>query len=433
MSFIHRASIISLLLLSLVSRAHAAPDVPALPDERAAPPPAGAAEPSAPPVAPRSVNDILEDARRDAEVKIAAKAPELAALAAAASSEAATIDEGDKLRTPDSPAFSLLGVSPTEIQKPTTPRALAVALSKFVTSDAMLEIPQSLAIEMAPFWFWSRDRLTYADYVAADRDQWWRNLSLSLATTAVDESGALSLGTGMRSHYAFDSGSTATCVEYDEQLEQLAGESALGAKDIVALRAAHTSGGVTDQAAFDADLRALQTIRAAVVTKAQKDLAKGLTDCAESGAARKYVLSFAAAMAWRFPSSQAENGDLVSQAYWATYSHKRGAWTFLGLGRIRFDEANRGWDGFLDLGARAIFSKQDYAAALEVIGRQQAFGTDVDDSKLMIRAALQVEYLIQEGTWLSVSFGKDFAAADAGTLFSLANLTTSFGDPQISR
>jgi hypothetical protein len=176
MSFIHRATITSLMLLSLVGRARAAPDVPPLAEAPAAP--EAAAEPNAPDRA-LLVKGIFEDARRDTEAKIAAKAPSFAALEAAASSEAAAIDEGDKLRTPDSPAFALLGVSPTDIQKPTTPRALAVALSKFVTSDAMLEIPQSLAIDIAPFWFWSQDRLTYADYVASDRYQWWRNFWLS--------------------------------------------------------------------------------------------------------------------------------------------------------------------------------------------------------------------------------------------------------------
>jgi hypothetical protein len=216
-------------------------------------------------------------------------------------------------------------------------------------------------------------------------------------------------------------------VAFDADM-QIVRESGVDAKHILTLRPAHTHDGNFDKARFNIDLSDLKAARDAVVTKAQRDLAEGLVACAESGAARKRVLSFAAAMAWRFPSSQAEKGDLVSHAYWVTFSQKLGSWTVLGLGKLRFDQADRVWDGVVDLGARAIFSRKDYAAALEVIAR---LGDDMTDPKYPIRAALQVEYMIDKGTWLSVSFGKDFGTGDGGKLFSLANLTTSFGDPKL--
>jgi hypothetical protein len=351
---------------------------------------------------------------------------------AAAAGEAARVDEGDKLRTPDSLAFSILGVSPTEIQKPTTPRALAVSLSKFVSERAMLEIPESLAIEVAPFWLWGHNRLEYEDYARSDAGQLLRNLSLSLGTTSADESGALRLATGVRSHFAFDRADAPRCEQYQAELQTLAGKVALGLskEEMQRLQAEHTSNGALDTEALTTALAELKAEKVKAELKAFEATSK---ECAAAATARPRVLSFAAAQAWSFPASQAENGDLISQAYWTTYAHRLGAWTLLGLGRLRFDEADRGWDGFVDAGARVIYTRETFAAALEGVGRKQAFGDDASDAELQLRLALQVEYLVQDGTWLSVSFGKDFAAADAGSLFSLANLTTSFGDPKISR
>ena len=342
-------------------------------------------------------------------------------LAANARAEAASVDEGDKLRTPDSPAFTILGVAPTAIAKPTTPRALAVSLSKFINEGAMLEVPSGLAVEVAPFWLWGLDRFELADYGDNDLGQLHRNLSLSLGTSSADTSGASRMASGIRTHVAFDRAPTPACWGYEKAAQTAL---ILSPAEMRSLRDEHTVDGTLDHASFDEALRE---------RKAQKvkDAKLVLGSCAAAAAARPRVLALAAALAWRFPSSAAKNGDFVSQAYWATYSHRVGDWSLLGLGRLRFDEADRGWDGFFDVGARAIFTRSTYAAAFEAIGRKQAFGDDASDADLQLRLALQVEYLVDGGTWLSVSFGKDFAAADAGSLFSLANLTTSFGDPEI--
>lgn len=416
---IRLAALLTVLILALANQARAQ-SIPASP-------PAAPATPAGSPAPAPSVADVFARAQLETQARLA----EVEMLAADAHKEVAAIDEGDKLRTPDSPAFTLLGVSPTDIAKPTTPRALAVALSKFVTSDAAIELPQNVAVEVAPFWLWPRDRLTYADFVKNDRAQWLRNFSLSLATTAADMSGAIGLAAGARTHYGFDSGSIDTCAKYDAELNKLAQLAAVGAKNTADLRAAHTRTGVTDEAAFQADLAKLKATRAATIEKATKDLAEDLVDCAEAGAARKRTLSLAAALSWRFPSAEAKNGDLTSQAYWATYARRWDSWTLLVLGRLRFDEADRGWDGFLDLGGRAIYSHERNAVAAELITRRHVFGTDSDEAYTNFRFALQFEHMINKGTWLSVSFGKDFGPGTEGAFFSLANLTTSFGDPTI--
>ena len=64
--------------------------------------------------------------------------------------DAEKVPEFDKIRTPDSPAFMLLGVSPTQIERPNTPREVVVALGTFVSKDS-LTVPEKLALEFSPY------------------------------------------------------------------------------------------------------------------------------------------------------------------------------------------------------------------------------------------------------------------------------------------
>jgi len=49
------------------------------------------------------------------------------------------------------------------------------------------------------------------------------------------------------------------------------------------------------------------------------------------------------------------------------------------------------------------------------------------------RAAIALDYSFKEGKWFTVSVGKDFLERDTGSLFSLANLTWSVGEPKVAK
>lgn len=374
-----------------------------------------------------TASSATADATLDAELGEAEQLEE------AAEEETITVPEGDKLRTPDSPAFAILGVSPTTIENPTTPGDLAVALSGFL-KDGSLLVPDSLAVEAAPFWFLNHDRLTYRDYADNDVGQLWRNFSASVGTTGVADDGSRALAVGARTTVAFDSAAGA-CRTFEAKLQELAGASAMGisVEAMLALRAEHTIDGVLNQDTFNAALLKRKKEREQAVGDTLDKLAKVRDECAKAATARRRVLSVAAALSWKYADSKLENSDFVAQSYWATYGHRFGTWSVLAMSRLQFDEADRGWDGFVDLGARAIVPRRKYAGSLEVIMRRQAFGDGAGDAELQLRVGLQVEYMIREGTWISAGFGKGFAAVDAGELFSVASLSASFGDPKIAR
>src|SRR2546428_11903804 len=75
----------------------------------------------------------------------------LASSALAAAGAAQTAPGGlEELRTPTSPAFVLLDLTPSAVERPTTPKALAASLLA-ATGDLQF-LPRNYAIDVAPYW-----------------------------------------------------------------------------------------------------------------------------------------------------------------------------------------------------------------------------------------------------------------------------------------
>lgn len=94
---------------------------------------------------------------------------------------------------PDIPAFSMLGSQPGELLRPSTPEALGVILSEFMSGNSLV-IPRSLAVEVAPFMLFKYNNLTLQDY---DRNAILYSLRISLGAVRSDSLEAaanLSLG-----------------------------------------------------------------------------------------------------------------------------------------------------------------------------------------------------------------------------------------------
>ena len=69
----------------------------------------------------------------------------------------------EQLAVPDSPASMVLGVSPTEIARPTTPAEFAVSLATAAEGSPNL-IPSNYALEVAPYWM-RYNSLSVTDYM----------------------------------------------------------------------------------------------------------------------------------------------------------------------------------------------------------------------------------------------------------------------------
>jgi hypothetical protein len=96
---------------------------------------------------------------------------------AAAQSTAPTLGS---LRTPPSPAFTVLGIEPSAVERPMTPSDVALS---FINKIRQGTIPRDYAVEASPYWLVSQPNLSWQNDVTRNLgESVARTLSLSIAT-----------------------------------------------------------------------------------------------------------------------------------------------------------------------------------------------------------------------------------------------------------
>jgi len=110
----------------------------------------------------------------------------------------ATAIEIDDLRTPSSPAFVLLDVTPASVERPESPKAFVLNLLSTVSQSDGL--PKDYALQLAPYWLKSHPNLTFGDYQNPNPAQsMLRTMTLSVATSPLlDRSAAAATTIGTR-------------------------------------------------------------------------------------------------------------------------------------------------------------------------------------------------------------------------------------------
>lgn len=89
----------------------------------------------------------------------------------------------EDLKAPTSPGFSLLDLSPTSVERPTSPKQIGLNLLNFVSSDNAL--PKNFAIEFAPFWLTKHRGETIFKYLSLKDTSGSRNFFLALRENSV--------------------------------------------------------------------------------------------------------------------------------------------------------------------------------------------------------------------------------------------------------
>jgi hypothetical protein len=385
-----------------------------------------------------------------------------AAAAAAVDGEIAAIPDLDKIRAPDSPAFLLLGVSPAEIQRPTSPRELSVALGSFVSSGSLV-VPDSLSVEVAPYWLFSHPGLT-GDELA--RSSWWqtlgRNFTASLGTTArtiavgdgmggTVDSSVTDLALGLRSRVldgrrrvscwgGVEAAASAIAARQGAVLAAAAGE--IAARHPFETAAPRASAAEQDaverrnrkaRAAIAAELELIRLRELDAEVEARTRLTELAARCMEASAARTGLVGdVAMGGSLRFPESRFADGDWLAAGAWLTLAWQGANHDLIGLGRALADRADGDADLVLDLGGRYVYVRGRYALSAEVIYRRLGDSAGDDEGERnLFRVDLATDMRLYGSVWLTATFGRDFAAADAGEVFALANLKWGLGGPTI--
>lgn len=352
-----------------------------------------------------------------------------------ANTEISTVDE---LRPPSSPAFTLLGISPTEVDRPRTPSALMTALGSAVGSS----VPSSLALEFSPFWLFDQSRTTRQEFDRNKLMQIASSFAVNAATNKVEEDAALmlpgrtdlSVGASMVLYREWDDEvckaigtgpqfQDAAFLEAKKPLQKTFIESLKKCADQTCIDAA--------QAIYDQGIAALDELRLKEQTAVVDEWSKKLAKCGKAfWTPSGFVVSGAFATGWTFADSKWSESSYLRSAAWLTAGHEGKRFTGLGLGRVQW--TNVGNDGaspdLVDVGGRLVIHRTSFAASVEGVKR---FGlaSGLPDG---YRLALIGEGKLG-GSWLSVSLGKDYDSTQDGSFFTLANLQVTMGDPQLAK
>lgn len=361
--------------------------------------------------------------------------------------EGADIPDFDKIRTPDSPAFTLLGVSPTQIERPTTPKAVTAVVGELANAD--LTVPRDFAVELSPYTLLSSGQPVNVYLQRPPFTQLWQNITVSGATAGSTRSTTDAMGTvtqhtdttlsvGARTSVTLTGGPVFQCSKDElDTLMSISKNTAVTAtpegqalmRDFLSKLAASPADRDRLTAQYAQDTLALRT----KLDARERDRLTSLCLKEVASAHLGLVVDLAGAMGFQFADSSATQGRYSLGAGWVDLAYSWKHATLVLVGRARDDKTSGKHDVFSDVGGRAIVAENAYAGSVEAIWRhgldRSSTSTAPDNS---YRLAVALDIHVTDSTWLSLAFGRDFASGDASSLFSLANLKYGLGDPKVT-
>jgi hypothetical protein len=315
----------------------------------------------------------------------------------------------DDLRLTSAPAFVLLGVEPTTVQHPTSPKALTTTLVSFVNGPD--GIPRNFALEVTPYWLRARPAFTATDYFRGS--QLARTASFALATSPTTSTAADGAG---------ETQGTAIAGSFRTML--VSPGIPAGYEALVATTERKLGECAVDPA----------TVEACFARIAENEVAR-LRDLIVNPPG--FSLELAAGGSGESTSGAAEDLRWRRAGVWLTPTYRlSGMVDLLAVARAMRE---RGGDDeedrtLLDYGARLrLRASRDLALSAELVGRRYG-GAGAEGSDRTTRYGGLLEYRATNDLFVFYAFGKDFAAADAprSRLLSSLGLSLGFGNgPQI--
>lgn len=310
----------------------------------------------------------------------------------------------DALRTPAAPGFLLLDVAPTAVERPQTPRALALSLLSAAGQDNLL--PQNYALEVAPYWLVSHPTLTYTEYYEAGPGAaLLQTLSLSMATLPLDP----------------DDPGAGTRVAFGLRTQPFAGSTNHLDPLFDRLRT------IQEAILLTEDPAVLDTL-----TAAAQDVALQIQDANTQRTG--FILEIAAAAVWAFPRDDFEEAALERLGVWITPAYRltKPDLDLLGVARLLRPDAGAFDNGtLLDLGGRLRWAWGPFALGAEAVGRlvletpRLGTGSAFEDS---YRLNATLEYDVSSDMQLFASFGRNYEdRIQSGNLIALIGVNYGLG------
>ncbi len=331
-----------------------------------------------------------------------------------------SVDSLVTLRTPLSPAFALMGITPVAVERPSTPRAFAASLLS--AAQGLSVPPDAWALEVAPYWLRPHPLLGYRDYYDAGVvASSLRTLALSVATSPPDAaSDASDLGLGLR-------------------FQPVVGHESSGAE------------------AARAGLRAIQRTMTHLSAERRRAERQERPSQADSlggeidrlaDSARAWVdelqrhqepvgwsVDVALAATWTFPTAAFGSGRNAAWAAWTTLGYRLENPQFQVLALGRFINNTRAADqSVLDVGGRWLWDTDRLVLSIEGVRRvalDARSGTASASTRFRSSGRLvgQVDYRLSGMTHLYASFGQDNerAGETRSPLLAVGGISFQFG------
>lgn len=322
--------------------------------------------------------------------------------------------EFHKLRTPESPAFTILGISPAQVHRPTSPATFAFAFLKDFANSSDEDGPGGFALETTPYWWKHHPDLTLEEYERTATRNLYRNLSLSMAVSDGQEEGTQSarlIGAGLRSSIVPGKAVSKQCINEVREAAAAASQR-MGA--VIAAR-------IKEDPSLLEDDKRLEELNQELFSREQPAIEEATQLCMEElSVPQGFALDMAAASVFHFQDGEFDKAAVSRKSLWITpaFLGRYQSWT----GVLRFiwdDDPNSGNQDAYDLGVRSIYARDRFAGSIEALWRREHVG---GESENLYRAVGVFEFEILEGTWLSLSLGRDYEGDRPNSLVALANV-----------
>jgi hypothetical protein len=324
----------------------------------------------------------------------------------------------------------IIGVSPTQVERPQTPQDVAVTVFDLATTTGGL--PRNLALEIAPYWLFSHPALTYQAYVRPrPMAQLLYNASLSVATSPVSgTTTATDLAGGLRSHLFLDLATSEQqrAVAEAEQTLQHQDELRAAARAYVTFDCGGPTPGAACAGVAEQIRKLIGTdqIDAATILQVTEDrLGADASRLQAALTAREgIVVSLAVAAAGRTPAGETIRWDEPTKvAAWIDGGYQSPLLDALAVVRYTHEELGGALD-LMDAGARVIWVAPRFSLSAEFLHRWVLARPADSTFAPSNRATATIELPLVASIWLSATAGQDAATGTRpSTLITLLGVS----------
>jgi len=288
----------------------------------------------------------------------------------------------NSVRTPVSPAFVLLGIAPTAVERPNTPADLAFSILN--RAATLTGLPRDVALEISPYWLVKHPRLNWEqDSTRTIATSLLRTMTISVATAdlGTDTRPISGLAVGLRAAVA----SGRLSREAIDQLRQLG--TLVDRENLVFDNLIKQRRGVLQRALTrelkNATSRADTGRLTAKTDSAVRDFVEQLPISEEYRAAMDstdefardlalsrtgFVLEVAGGLVWAAPGDVVDSARVSRWGAWVTAGYQSPAWSFVAVNRFLTAVSDTAQDA-LDVGLRLIHTERRWAVSAEAVFR----------------------------------------------------------------